>query len=110
MKILKRKTYELLVNHLDKKEYAIVMGARQTGKTTIMMQLNDHLLESGKKVYFISLEDMSVLVELNNHPENIFSFIEKPKNDKIYLLIDEIQYLDNPSNFLKGTSKNPLLI
>jgi len=37
---------------------------------------------------------------LNKHPENIFDLILK-SDVKTTVFIDEIQYLKNPSNFLK---------
>jgi uncharacterized protein len=42
-----------------------------------------------------------VLRVINEHPENIFNFIPKPGNDRIYLMIDEVQYAANLPNFLK---------
>ncbi|MDY0160550.1 MAG: ATP-binding protein [Bacteroidales bacterium] len=97
----KRKLFNELTSHLSKKEYSIIMGSRQTGKTTILKQLEAYLLELNSKVYYFTLEDFDVLNELDNHPENIFKFVPKQFGDKIFLLIDEIQYLNNPSNFLK---------
>lgn len=83
------------------KEYAVIVGARQTGKTTLLNQLYQYLSAEKKKVYQMSLEDPVLLNSFNKHPENIFNFIPAPGDDKIYLLIDEVQYLDHPSNFLK---------
>ena len=97
----KRIIFKKLSEHIENKEFSIIIGARQTGKTTLLMQLKEYLTGKGRKVYFISLEDMIILDELNKHPENVFRLIPKPENEKFYLLIDEIQYLSNPSNFLK---------
>ncbi len=99
--MVKRKLYSKLIDHLNKKEFSILVGARQTGKSTILKQIKDYLAEKNELVYSFSLEDFSILDELNKHPENIFKFIKKPESQKIIILIDEIQYLDNPSNFLK---------
>ena len=97
----KRKIYDKLLDHLSRKEFTIITGARQTGKTTLLKQINEYLVLENAAVYFLTLEDISILNELNNHPENIFRFIVKKEGEKNYLLIDEIQYLNNPSNFLK---------
>lgn len=48
----------------------------------------------------MNLEELEILNELNSSPKNILNYI-KNKNKKNYFLIDEIQYLDNPSSFLK---------
>jgi len=102
MQYFERNLYKKIVNQIDDKEFIIIAGARQTGKTTILKQIVTFLENRNDKVYDITLEDISILSKLNEHPENIFTFIPKPKdNKKIFVLIDEIQYLENPTNFLK---------
>lgn len=96
-----RKLFNTIKEHLPRKEFSIIVGARQVGKTTILKQIEKFLQKSNETVYFISLEDFDILSELNKHPDNIFRFIPKHNSSKVYVLIDEIQYLDNPSNFLK---------
>jgi len=34
-----RNLFQSLVSHLDKKEFTIITGARQTGKSTLMKQM-----------------------------------------------------------------------
>lgn len=101
MKIFQRKLFPILVSQLADKEFAIITGARQTGKTTLLQQLYGYLKQDQQEVTMITLEDPSILSRLNQHPENIFEFALILPGKKIYLLIDEAQYLDNPSNFLK---------
>ena len=99
--MIRRKLYEHLVKHFHKKEYSILIGARQTGKSTLLKQIEDALKLSGETVVLLNLERKNILLELNQNPENVFRFIAKTKNKKRYLLIDEIQYLDDPTHFLK---------
>ncbi len=101
MQLFERKLFRTVKEQLDRKEYTVIVGARQTGKTTLLNQLYQYLSAENKKVFQLSLEDPGFLTSLNEHPENIFKFITVPGDEKIYLLIDEVQYLDNPSNFLK---------
>jgi len=102
MKLLERKLYHKIVSQIDDCEFVIIAGARQTGKTSILKQIADFLRKRGAKCFEISLEDISILTKLNEHPENLFSYILKPEGtEKIYILLDEIQYLENPTNFLK---------
>jgi predicted AAA+ superfamily ATPase len=101
MKKKHRAIYKALLDHLPKKEFAIITGARQTGKTTLIEQIKETLDENNQENYLLSAEDSSVLKALNKHPENIFQFIPLPENNRIILFIDEVQYLENPSNFLK---------
>ncbi len=103
-----RTIYPEIVKHLDKKQFTVITGARQTGKTTILKQLYLHLKEKGEKVWYITFENESVLNKININPENIFLFSLRPANplEKLqkpphYILIDEVQYANDPSNFLK---------
>lgn len=97
-----RALYKILLNHLNKKQISLIIGARQTGKTTLMQQMNSFLKSKGNQTFFISLEDPEILSILNTHPRNLYNVIP-PFNDKskIILFIDEIQYMKDPTNFLK---------
>jgi len=90
----------IAINNLEKDDILLIIGSRQVGKTTLLKEIARQLSDKGEEVYEYTLEDPEFLAELNDHPENIFDYIHKPKS-RIYLLIDEIQYLKNPSNFLK---------
>ena len=96
-----RKIFTLIYNHLPAKEHSIIIGARQTGKSTVLQQIHKKLLDEDKKSFLLTLEDPELLSSINAHPENIFDYIPRPKNERIFLLIDEVQYAVNPSNFLK---------
>ena len=103
----KRDLYEKLIKHLDKKECTILTGARQVGKTTLLQKMYRDL-KADHDVYFISLENFSILNDLNSDFENIFKYARRPANpllsekgDRIIIFVDEIQYINNPSNFLK---------
>ena len=96
----RRKLFDKLVAHLAKKEFSIITGARQTGKSTLLHQLDDYCKTADLPTVFLNLENKSVLAELNNHPLNLFGFLPT-SNQRIIIFIDEIQYLDDPSNFLK---------
>lgn len=78
----------------------LLVGARQVGKTTLMQQLQEQLKDENKQTYFLTLEKRSTLALLDKNPENIFQLIP-PGSSQIYVFIDEIQYLSDPTNFLK---------
>lgn len=78
----------------------LLNGPRQVGKTSILMLVKDELEKQGRQVIYLNLENFDVLNELNARPFNLLAFRKNP-NEKVYFLLDEIQYLDNPSNFLK---------
>jgi uncharacterized protein len=99
--MLKRKLFDSIIQHLPAKEFSIIVGPRQSGKTTLLTQIADYLKSKDEQVYMFTLEDQTILTKLNEHPENIFNFVFYDRNHRFYLLIDEIQYLEDPSNFLK---------
>lgn len=96
----RRKLFDKLVAHLAKKEFSIITGARQTGKSTLLRQVEEYCKTADFPTAFLNLENKSVLAELNKHPMNLFGFLPT-SSQRIYVFIDEIQYLDDPSNFLK---------
>jgi len=87
--------------YLKKDEILLIIGARQAGKTTLLHQVEEILNKENKTVYFLDLEDPDYLTLLNKSPKNLFKIFPFDLKRKSFLLIDEIQYLDNPSNFLK---------
>lgn len=87
--------------YLDEAEILLFIGARQSGKTTILKQLQEGLEAKNKPCYFLNLEDPEYLDLLNKNPKNLFKILSLDLNDRNFVFIDEVQYLDNPSNFLK---------
>lgn len=80
----------------------VIVGARQVGKTTILRQLYKDCLQRGDTAHFINLERLEYVALLNQSPEKIFSILPlPPEGERATVFIDEIQYLENPSNFLK---------
>ncbi len=104
-----RTIHQKLQDHLERKEYTIITGPRQSGKTSILNALHQELKSEGRAVTLISFEDRDILSAINKHPEEIFAFVPRPLRrataepapPNAYLLIDEVQYADDPSNFLK---------
>ena len=104
-----RYLYDSLEKHLYHKNYTILTGARQVGKTSLLRKLYSTLMGKNEIVAFINLENKILLSSLNKNPNAIFDsvaatpqkILHGKSNKRIYLLIDEIQYLSDPSNFLK---------
>jgi hypothetical protein len=85
-------------------EILIFIGARQSGKTTILKQIQSDLQKEGAQCFFLDLEDPDYLKLLNEHPKNLFRIfpIESDSAEKKNVVfVDEVQYLKDPSNFLK---------
>lgn len=80
----------------------VLVGARQTGKTTMLRALHDRERLAGRPAWFINLENLEYLELLNRSPENIFSLLPPlPSDVRATVFIDEIQYLKDPSNLIK---------
>ena len=98
-----RKILENINKWLFEKEIIILNGPRQIGKTSLLKLIKKQLLDqsvSKKNIFYLNLEELDILDDLNKNPENLLKYITDSDN-KNYFFIDEIQYLDNPSNFLK---------
>ncbi len=107
---IQRKIHQEIGNHLSRKEYTIITGPRQCGKTSLIKALYKELQNDNKQVAYITFEDQDILSAINVHPEEVFSYVIRPdkqligvahENERVYLFIDEIQYAADPSNFLK---------
>jgi predicted AAA+ superfamily ATPase len=79
----------------------IITGPRQSGKTTLMKQIRNQLKKGSSPLptFFFNLEDMDYLTAFDQSPKNLLKLI--PRGKKVIVFIDEVQYLKNPSNFLK---------
>lgn len=95
-----REIHKAVRKHIDRKEYTIITGPRQCGKTTLIQVLSEELKGENNQVDFLSFEDRDILKAVNTHPEELFSFIPR-REQKSYLFLDEIQYVADPSNLLK---------
>ena len=104
-KIYRRKIVDEIEDFLDSKEAIVIYGARQAGKTTLLKYLIEHNLKHAKEnVFYFDLELANLLELCNEGAEAVYKYLlEKGANEKkqICLIIDEIQYLNNPSNFIK---------
>lgn len=89
--IIKRKVLKELKEHLPKKEISLIIGARQVGKTTLMLLLKECLERKGEKTVFLNL-DSEMDKEFFVSQETLIRKIklEIGKNQG-YVFIDEIQ-------------------
>lgn len=96
-----RKSFNTIEKHLETDDILILTGPRQAGKTTMLEYLEGVLRAANKPVNYFTLEETDYREELNKDPQNIFKLFPGSRSDKSYFLIDEIQYLDDPTHFLK---------
>ena len=95
-----RALYHQLVEHLPSNRHSIIVGPRQTGKTTILKQLRDYCREQGWPIAFLDLEHKDIREQLDLNPENVFLYAPSAQ-ERTYVFLDEIQKLADPTNFLK---------
>lgn len=100
MSIIRDLTAEI-EKHLQQDEVILIIGARQAGKTTVLHQIEDIIKTQNQTCYFLNLEDPEYLKLLNESPKNLFKIFSFDLTQKTFVLIDEIQYLQDPTNFLK---------
>ena len=99
--IYKRRIVDKIIDYLKSKEVIVIYGARQVGKTFLLKYLiKNHL----KNVFYFDLELPNLLELCNQGAESVFKYlIQKGADEKqrVFLVIDEIQYMEDPSKFLK---------
>ncbi len=101
-KLYKRILVKKILKYLNSKEAIVIHGARQVGKTSLMKYLMEHNLK--ENVFYFDLELQNLLDLCNEGAENVHNYLlQKGADDKkkIYLLIDEVQYLENPTKLIK---------
>lgn len=97
----KRSAFHTLQQRLARDEILLLIGPRQVGKTVLLKQLEKNTEELNQLHFFLNLEDPQFVAMLNDHPKNIFRIFPIPSGTRSFLFIDEIQYLEKPTNFLK---------
>lgn len=91
----------MVEKELNNDEIILIIGARQAGKTTVLHQLENIIKNQNSTCYFLNLEDPEYLALLNESPKNLFKIFTFNLEQKTFVLVDEVQYLKNPANFLK---------
>lgn len=105
--IYKRRIIDEILKYLDLDEIIVLLGARQVGKTHILLWLEQYLQEQKKTIYHLDLEDSRFQSLIDEGGVSGFithlqaEGVYPSKNEKVFIFIDEIQNLKNPSEFLK---------
>jgi len=99
---IKRTILKDLIAHLPKKEISLIIGPRQAGKTTLMLQMQEELKRQGENHLFFSLD-----FEKDSHFfQSQSALIDRIRLEvgqkKAYIFIDEIQRKADAGLFLKG--------
>ncbi len=93
--------------YLDTNDVVVLHGARQVGKTHILYALRDELRAAGRATHYIDLEDSRFVRLLDSGVGPFLDHlseegVQASKGEElVFVFIDEIQYLADPSSFLK---------
>lgn len=91
------------IRHKTLRRFAVLSGARRVGKTTIMYQMIDNLIDEGinaKNILYVSFDNPIIkLIDV----EKVLSIFESlyPIEGTRYIFLDEIQYMDNWELWMK---------
>ncbi len=108
--MIKREDYlHKLVNLRDTQVIKIITGIRRSGKSVLMNQFRDYLLENGvssSNIIFINFELLEYEY-LKDYKKLYEYIIDNTKDGKMYIMIDEVQEVDKfekvvDSLFAKG--------
>ncbi len=104
----KRKLFFELIKYLPERQIISVVGLRRTGKTILLKQLIQHLIEQDgvkpNNIFFLSFDEVLVSskLALKDYLDIFFEDILKKESDeKVYIFLDEIQYVDKWQHILK---------
>lgn len=91
---IKRKLEGTILKYLKTKEILAITGPRQSGKTTLLKNIQSNL----KKSVYLTFENIK---DLNLFDQDIDSFAKKYLSEYKYIFIDEFQYAKNGGKRLK---------
>ncbi len=107
MSLYKRAANDEISAYLRDDSVIVLHGARQVGKTSILYYLRDSLIKEGERTCYLDLEDSRYLKILDAGVDQFLRYLAEEgllgvaDQRKLFVLIDEIQYLADPSSFLK---------
>lgn len=105
----KRKIFDKIIPFIDNDKILLLTGARQAGKTSLLYLFIKELLKKGvspEQIGYFDLENVLLFQKMNRIKDfdNFVPFLKGFGLDfkkKIYIFIDEVQYLDEAAGLLK---------
>lgn len=106
MVVKERKIFNRLSQLIKRREIIVLIGSRQTGKTTLLKWLKHSLSLQGELTAYFNLELPHHLSIFSQEYQHILKHLQLTvplmKEKKIYLFIDEFQYLPQVNSLLKA--------
>ena len=99
---IQRRLITALAEHLDHPEITVLIGPRQSGKTTILKQLDNDLRAGGRKTLWLNLDFEDDFRYVSSQGALLQKIRLELGSGGGVVFIDEIQRKDNAGLFLKG--------
>ena len=109
----KREEFNNIIEKLDEKRILSIVGPRRVGKSILIYQTINYLLEDkkldSKRILFFSGDDPSLFFNEDDKLSDVLDvyfkeILSEPiakLNSKVYIFIDEVHFIKNWQNFLK---------
>jgi len=105
--ILREKYLSVLIKSLNHKRAVLITGSRRVGKTTLLKQFVKYLIEqklaTPKNILYLSLDHPRIskfsILEIVEEYRKIHLL---DRNEKIFLIFDEVQYIKNWEQEIKA--------
>jgi len=100
--MIKREIFEDLISWFDRDKVIVIKGARQVGKTTLLLGLKELLESEKRRVVYIAADEYSDR-EFFENPRLFLKFLEYEYGfaSNMYVFIDEFQYIKEAGLFVK---------
>lgn len=106
MGLVPRDGIKRIIERFETDHVEIIIGPRQSGKTTLLMMLILELTERGiapGQVYYLNLDTIGEVEQFKNPMLLVRQIDQVGRGDeRVYLFLDEVQRLESPGKFLKG--------
>ena len=95
--VIREKYFEKMIDSKDTEFIKVITGIRRSGKSTLLLMFKDYLLKNGvKKENIIHINFESGIYDNIKNYKDLYQYVkEKMKNNKIYLLLDEVQNVES---------------
>lgn len=105
-KYIKREIFNEIAAHLEKPEITLITGSRQVGKTVLLEQLKEYLIEEKRipqdSIFYFNIDIIHDWEFFQNQANFIEFLKDRSKNQKIYVFVDEAQKIPEAAVFFKG--------
>ena len=103
--IYSRQVISEIKKWMPDKEMLLLLGARQTGKTSILYKIIQDIVSGGAAgagdVFFFDAENINDAAMLSRGPEEIVKIVKPEKGARKYIFLDEIHYVKNIDRTIK---------